>query len=44
MSMHRKNKCQRVGDMYKVQPWFTTNVRRQRARNKIAKVSRRANR
>lgn len=44
MSMHRKNKCEWVGDLSRAQPWFKANVRRQRRRRDIAFESRRRNR
>jgi hypothetical protein len=46
MSMHRKNKCKRgrYATNKEYQPWFWPSVRRRRMRNKMAKLSRRANR
>lgn len=44
MSQKRKNKCQRVGDIYREQTWFTAHKKRQRRRRDIAFESRRRNR
>jgi hypothetical protein len=42
--MHRRNKCKRGEGDKGGQPWFWTNVRRQRRREEIAILSRRRNR
>lgn len=44
MAMRRKNTAKHIGGLEHVQKWFINNVRRQRRRNKLAKMSRRKNR
>lgn len=44
MSKSKINKCRRVGDSNKEQPWFISRRKRNRVRNRITKESRRVNR
>jgi len=44
MSHRRKNKGTRVGDHTVEQTWYKTNVKRQRRRKQLAKLSKKRNR
>lgn len=44
MGKSKINKCKRVGDRSSFEPWFVARRRRNRVRNRLAKISRKINR